>query len=201
MIENLMGAIFHFLKTLGLFGAFLSMLIENMGIPLPTEIGYLIGQELVNLQKYSYLFVLIILTLGHLTGALVAYWIGRWGDSILTKRLKKSPKIVALHQKLTKWYNRYGFLTIFITRFIGYIRPWSSFVAGFAEVKLWPFIFWTALGSLIFNIANLYFASVLIAVWRKYTTYHLVFSGIIFLLFFGFLIYWLIKNLKRNSHQ
>ena len=184
---------YHFFHSLGLLGAFLSMLIENLGIPLPTEIGYLIARQIITENRNLYIPVLMILTLGHVVGAVISYGAGVMSDNFVIAKLSKSNKIKQIDQKLKKWYNQYGTLTVFLTRFVGYIRPWSSFVAGLAEVKFWPFLLWTALGSLIFNIICLYFSGILIAVWRRYESLHLVIATSMFLLFFAFMIYSIIK--------
>jgi len=186
---------YHCFHSLGLFGAFLSMMVENLGIPLPTEIGYLIAREIIGEGTYSYILVLFILTLGHITGAVISYGAGIMGDNFVVAKLSKSSKIEQVDQKLKKWYSEYGTLTVFITRFIGYVRPWSSFVSGLAGVKFWPFLLWTALGSLIFNIICLYFTGILIAVWRRYKSLHFIIATSIFLLFFALIIYSIIKYL------
>lgn len=199
MIEQLSLDIFYFFKALGLSGAFLSMMVENIGIPLPTEIGYLIAQDAIERSTHSYLFILFVLTLGHLVGALISYGLGRWGGIAITTRLKRNKKIAEVHDKLEEWYQKYGSLTIFITRFVGYVRPWSSIVAGFAGVKFWPFLIWTTIGSIIFNVFGLYFSSIFILIWRRYEVYHFVFIVFLTVMFFGVFFYEIIKYLVRRT--
>lgn len=188
--------IFHFLKSLSVSGAFLSMFIENIGVPLPTEIGYLIAQDLIARGVYSYSSMLFILTLGHVLGAIVSFAIGRYGDSYLRTKLQKNKKVTEVHEKLEAWYEKNGDLTVFLTRFVGYVRPWSSFVAGLAKVDFWPFLLWTTLGSFLFNIITLYFTSIFFSVWRQSSVYHYVIIVLFFLLFFGVAIYHFIKYLN-----
>ena len=195
-MSQFFASTFYFFKSLSVFGAFLSMFVENIGVPLPTEIGYLISQELITNGTISYGAMLLILTLGHVLGALFAYAVGRLGDSYIKTRVEKSKKIVEMHQKLNGWYKKYGSLTVFLTRFVGYVRPWSSYVAGLAEVKFWPFLLWTTLGSLIFNVINIYFARILILVWRQYEMYHFLIITIALILFFAVVIYEFFKYLK-----
>lgn len=201
MTNNIFAIIFHFFQGSGIYGSFLSMFIENIGIPLPTEIGYLIGQNLISQGLYSYPVVLIVLTLGHVLGSVVSYWIGRWGDSYVTRRLKSNKKIHEIHKKLENWYKKYGNWTVFLTRFVGYVRPWSSFVAGFAEVEFWPFLLWTTIGSIIFNVINLYFSQIFILIWRKYAVYHVLIIVVAAAFFLGFIIYEVVKYLLslRNT--
>lgn len=193
MITTVINAIVIFFNALGMFGAFLSMFIENIGIPLPTEIGYVIAQNLVNERLYTVFDAVLILTLGHLAGSLISYEIGKAGDNIVTNKVQENHKIQMVHNKLTNWYKKYGTLTVFLTRFVGYVRPWSSFVAGFADVPFWPFILWTTLGSLIFNILALYFSNIFIAIWRTYAQYHVLIILIATCLFFAYFIYLVIK--------
>jgi len=198
-MEHIVLTIFYFFKSFGLIGIFLSMFIENIGIPLPTELGYILGQEMINMHRYSLEIVLLILTIGHLSGALIAYRIGRWGDSMVAKKLKENRKIVEVNEKLKKWYKKYGSITVFLTRFVGYVRPWSSFVAGFAEVPLFPFILWTTLGSLLFNIVVLYMSGILILIWRKFEFLHFIITFSMFCLFFALIIFELIKVLSKRK--
>lgn len=199
MIENIVFTIFHYFQHLGFLGVFLSMVIENIGIPLPTEIGYLIGQDLASHNIYSYKMVILLLTAGHLLGSLISYGIGRWGDNVVSRKIEKTKKIVQIHEKLEKWYAKYGNFTVFLTRFIGYVRPWSSFVAGFARVKLWQFIIFTTLGSLIFNIINLYLSGIFFLIWRKYIIFHFYIVLAFGIAFFALVFYWLLKKIINRG--
>lgn len=201
MFQDVAQFIFHLFKNLGAFGVILSMFIENMGVPFPTEIGYLLGQELISLGRHSWIFILTILTFGHTAGAVLSYAIGRWGDKALMKRMDQNKDIAIIHKKIRAWYKKYGIITIFATRFIGYVRPWSSYIAGFSGIEFLPFLVWTVLGSLIFNVIALYFSGVLIFIWRKYEVLHISIAIIGFLLFFSFFIGLFIKYLKSKKND
>jgi len=201
IISDFVYSIVHLLQNMGLFGAFLSMFIENLGVPLPTEIGYLIGQDLINTAKSNYFVVLLILTLGHVLGATISYFIGKAGDGFVAKRLHKSSRIMQVQEVLAKWYAKYGTVTVLITRFVGYVRPWSSFVAGFAKVPFKPFLLWTTVGSLFFNIIALYFSKIIILIWRKYADWHFWILIVLGCLFFAYFIYILSKTLFRKNRK
>lgn len=198
MIQDIISIIFHAVQSLGMTGAFLSMMVENLGIPLPTEIGYLISQNLINDGIISYPLAVAILTLGHVSGAVISYYFGLLCNSFVRRKVMKSSRIVRVHKKLKGWYARYGNITVFATRFIGYVRPWSSLVAGFSGISFWPFLIWTFLGSLIFNIIALYFTDILIFFWRRYAEYHLIFALILLVLFFGLAIWKLFGYLRAR---
>lgn len=201
MTHLLVFHIFGFFKSLGLLGAFLSMFIENVGVPLPTEIGYLIGQNMIVQGVHSYFFILFVLTAGHLAGALVSYGVGRWGGEMVMTKLKGNKKINEVHVKLEKWYKKYGSLTVFLTRFVGYVRPWSSLVAGFAEVPFWPFLLWTTLGTIIFNIMTLYFSGVILLVWRRFAFFHFWIILIVAVSFLAVFIYGIVVSLLPDKKE
>lgn len=201
MIEQIALVVYHFFGSLGVVGVFISMFIENIGIPLPTEIGYLIAQDLINRQVVPYALMLCILTFGHVAGATLAYYIGRWGEEIFTRHVAKNHRFKLVDATLKKWYATYGDVTVFTTRFIGYIRPWSSFVAGYAQVKVVPFIIWTTLGSLIFNIFNLYLSGIIIVIWRRYAVYHVAIVATSFILFFGFIFIELARRMAKTKQR
>jgi membrane protein DedA with SNARE-associated domain len=143
---------------------------------------------------HPYVEVLLILTLGHITGSVISYEIGILSDNIIITKLPNSDKIQKVDVKLKKWYKEYGTMTVFLTRFVGYVRPWSSFIAGLARVSFWPFLFWTALGSLIFNIFCLYFTDVILSIWRNNADLHFIIAAIAAICFFGFAIYAIIDR-------
>lgn len=138
----------------GLAGIFATMVIENMGVPFPTEASYLLAVAMID-RGSSYLLLFTVLTAGHLSGAVAGYFIGFWGEGYLARRFSQKPAYIKASTWLQKWFARYGSLTIFATRLIGQIRPWSSMAAGFARINFMSFLFWTLLGTLLFNFIAL----------------------------------------------
>lgn len=184
----MMQAITVTINHLGLTGVFLVMVVENLGIPFPTEVGFLVAQGQIQAGQLTYPAAITLITLGHVVGACLAYGIGRWGDRKLTGIFERNRHWKEVQERVVRWYARYGNVTVFTTRLIGYVRPWSSLVAGFARLPMVPFVIWTTLGSLIFSSVSLYITRYIIAVWLAYPQFHTEMLIIIFLLFFSILI-------------
>jgi len=183
-----------YLQQFGHLFIFASMFIENIGVPIPTEFGYLAAIALLDKQSSNITFILFILTLGHLAGSCLAYSIGRKSDHWLHTWLKKHRKFEEVHLKLISWYSKYGAITTFACRFIGYVRPWSSFAAGFALFPFWPFFWLTLVGSFIFNILALVFSYFLSQLWTTHSDYQgLIVIGI-GLSFFGLVFFELARK-------
>lgn len=152
---------------MGLIGIFLSIAIENLGIPFPIEGSYILACILIQ-KGYSYPLMLSVLTAGHLFGGTAAYLLGLWCEPFLMRRFDRRTDFIKVHDWLHRWYTRYGALTVFGMRFVGYVRPWSSFVAGFARVRFITFFFSTLVGSLLFNVFLLEVTSRLLGAYRNY---------------------------------
>ncbi|MCX5779392.1 MAG: VTT domain-containing protein [Firmicutes bacterium] len=177
-------------------GIFFSILIENISIPFPVEACYLLAADLIK-RGYSYAWLLTLLTTAHLSGSMIAYGLGWWGKDYLMKRFHHRKRFLQVSNSIHNWYERYWNITVFATRFIGYVRPWSSLVAGFARINWLPFLFWTLLGSLIFNIIALEFTLYFLGWWHQFGTLLRYLAIGLFLLSFT-AIYWLQHFWRRR---
>ncbi|MCQ2559875.1 MAG: DedA family protein, partial [Clostridia bacterium] len=113
-----------------------------------TLCGYLIFNE--NLTLLSTIWAC---SLGAAFGAMLPYWLSYYGGRPLIDRYGKyfgctPPKM----KKAEYWFQRYGSLAIFITRFIPGLRSVISFPAGAAKMSQFRYAFFTLLGTLIWAI-------------------------------------------------
>jgi membrane protein DedA with SNARE-associated domain len=75
---------------------------------------------------------------GAVVGDAVTYWIGRWiGPSIVHHRLLRREKTAVAKARL--FFRKYGFLAIFIGRFLGPVRPTIPLVGGIMRMGHMPF--------------------------------------------------------------
>ncbi len=199
---NFIADVQNYAQGYGLISVFLIMFIENMGLPFPTEIGFLIAQSQIQSGAIGYFTAILVITAGQVCGATVGYSIGRFGDRKLSRIFKHNSRLLTTQEKLVKWYQRWGSVTVFATRLIGYVRPWSSLVAGFSRQPFAPFLIWTMLGSLIFSSVSLVFTKYLVLFWRQHPQFRLEIVIVILVLFFGAVTVSLIKSLydKISGH-
>jgi membrane protein DedA with SNARE-associated domain len=100
---------------------------------------------------------------------------------------------------MRRWYGRYGSVTVLATRLIGYVRPWSSLVAGAAEFPFGPFLLWTVVGTMLFVYPTMKLTAVIFLLWRRSPILHLLIS-LAFLVSFGALvIYGIIRRRMTRS--
>jgi len=152
----------------GLFAVFGLMLLESTGILIPSEAispfaGYLVSQ-----QEMSMFGAVAAGVLGNLAGSWIAYFIGLFGGRELWLRYGRYVGVRAHHLALAeKWFDRYGELTVFVSRCLPVVRTFISFPAGTARMNLARFTFYTLLGCVPWVFALTYFGYLLGENWEK----------------------------------
>ncbi|MCX6809742.1 MAG: DedA family protein [Candidatus Berkelbacteria bacterium] len=186
--QSIIHTTLDFVGQYGLWGIFLLMFLENLGLPLPTEVGFIVGQSMVISSSANYTEVFSIILLGKTAGSIVSYFLGRYfADRIHlinqdSSRLKKAQTIFA------KWMKKYGDFAVFISRLVGYIRPWSSYLTGIGEIKVLPFLFYNILGSAVIILITMLTLSGAVGLWRNYPFLRPFSIILFFIFFFGFWI-------------
>lgn len=157
----------HIIGTYGLPGIFFSLAIESIGVPFPTEAAFLVSNQLISNGIYGFWFIFALMVMAQTISSIVAYGLGTLINNGVIKQIK-AKKLKETSQKVTNWYERYGSVTVFATRLIGYVRPWASIVAGLAGFSFWPFVLWTILGSSVYVFFILTITKYLVKLWLIY---------------------------------
>lgn len=201
MTSGIFGWGMALVSKYGLAGIAGSMVVENIGIPFPTEGAFLVAQGYISHGRYSFWGMYVFLTLTQVLGAVIAYWIGRLVDDWLLSRATPGSKLQVTNQKIMGWYDKYGSATVFATRLIGYVRPWSSLVAGAAHFPFFSFLWWTLLGTMLFVYPTMQATGLLVRLWEEYPGLHILISIVALLLFLGALIWGLGKKIQHHRRK
>lgn len=172
MLEAILQPLIDFVTaTIGSYGVpavFVLMLLESMGILIPSEAispfaGYLVSQE-----KMTLFAAVAAGVIGNVVGSWVAYFIGLWGGRELWFHYGKYVGVRAHHLHIAeKWFDKYGEFTVFISRCLPVVRTFISFPAGTARMNFGKFTFYTLLGCIPWVFALTYFGYVLGENWDK----------------------------------
>src|SRR5215207_11511889 len=158
-------------ETIGDYGlpaVFVLMTLESMGILIPSEAISPFAGYLVSEGKMSLLAAVSAGVLGNLVGSSLAYVIGLKGGRELWLRYGKYVGVRAHHLALAeKWFDRYGELTVFISRCLPVVRTFISFPAGTARMNLARFTFYTFLGCVPWVFVLTYLGYVLGENWER----------------------------------
>jgi len=156
----------------GLFAVFGLMLLESMGILIPSEAispfaGYLVSQDRMGLFGAVAAGVL-----GNIVGSWVAYFIGLWGGRELWFKYGRYVGVRAHHLAVAeKWFDRYGEITVFISRCLPVVRTFISFPAGTARMNFPKFTLYTSLGCVPWVFALTYLGYLLGENWEEIGSY------------------------------
>jgi membrane protein DedA with SNARE-associated domain len=156
----------------GLFAVFGLMLLESMGILIPSEAispfaGYLVSQGRIGLFGAVSAGVL-----GNLAGSWIAYLIGLWGGRELWFHYGRYVGVRQHHLILAeKWFDKYGEFTVFISRCLPVVRTFISFPAGTARMNFAKFTFYTFLGCVPWVFALTYLGYLLGENWEMIGDY------------------------------
>jgi len=149
--------ILSIIEKFGYLGIFLLIAIENIFPPIPSEVILLFGGFMTTYTKLNFFLIIFFSTLGSVIGALILY---RIGVIINKDRLKlivegKVGKMLKLKlqdiEKADSWFEKKGNKTVLFCRCIPILRSLISIPAGMNKMNIIKFLFYTTLGSLIWN--------------------------------------------------
>lgn len=159
-VRELVTAIY---EAMGYLGVALWVAIESVIIPIPSELilpfaGFLAAQpdsiEPITGAAWSIPLLVIAATIGSLAGALVAYAIGYWGGRPVLVRWGRYLRFTESDLDRTeRFFERWGAWASFLGRMVPVVRSLVSFGAGVGRMHLAPFILFTVLGSIPWNLA------------------------------------------------
>ncbi len=156
----------------GLFAVFGLMLLESMGILIPSEAISPFAGYLVSRGQMSIFAAVAAGVLGNLVGSWIAYFIGLWGGRELWFHYGRYVGVRAHHLKVAeKWFDKYGEFTVFISRCIPVVRTFISFPAGTAQMNFAKFTFYTFLGCVPWVFALTYLGYLLGESWEMIGDY------------------------------
>lgn len=204
IIENLSNFAIYLINTLGYWGVFIGMTLESACIPLPSEIimpfsGYVVWQGTTNMTLIG---ITIVGALGNLFGSLIAYYVGWKGGRPLLEKYGKY--IFITHNKLEladRWFERYGYEAVFISRFLPAIRTFISLPAGIAHMDLKKFVIYTFIGCLPWSFALGYIGVQLGPHWELIRSYFHILDIIVAIGIIAFIVYLVYKyKYKANKN-
>lgn len=168
-----MDLITTFLTDWGYVALFITMVLENMNVPIPSEIVLGFAGFLVSQQIFAFWPAIIVGTIAGLVGSLLSYWIGYTGGRTVLMKYGKHMKLST--KKLIaadSWFQRYGGIAVFTGRLLPGIRTFISLPAGVAQYPLPHFIAFTVIGTVPWTMLLVYVGSLLGENWQTILDYH-----------------------------
>lgn len=195
------------MEQFGYLGIFLMMALENLFPPIPSEVVLPFGGFLTTYTNLTVLGVITAATLGSVIGAMLLYSIGLLVDvARLEKIIDRYGHILRIKteelHKADAWFDNYGYRTVFFCRMVPLIRSLISIPAGMSNMKFFPFIILTVLGTMLWNVLLISVGVVLGANWERILRYMAVYSTIVYILLaLGVILFFLWYIRIRNKRK
>jgi membrane protein DedA with SNARE-associated domain len=113
--------------------------------------------------------------IGAVLGNLVTYWLGLAGVLRLIKASRFYPKIEPYLERAHNFMLNYGRRSVFISQFIGYVRPFVSLLAGAVRLPFHHFLVYQIPAALIWNII---FCGVGFLLVKSFSNVEMLMSGL-----------------------
>ncbi|MDF2947515.1 MAG: alkaline phosphatase [Bacillales bacterium] len=175
------------MNEFGYVGVFFLIALENIFPPIPSEVILTFAGFMTTSTDLNIFGVVLSATAGSLVGACALYRIGLLMD---VERLEKVVDRWGTILRLTKkdihkadnWFDKHGYVTVFLCRLIPLIRSLISIPAGMSNMKFGTFLIYTAAGTLIWNIVLVSLGASVGENWKDILNYFEIYSKLIYLL-------------------
>jgi len=150
---------------------FVLMVIDTMGLPLPSEVPLLYGGYLISKGTINIIPAGLLAASGALVGSMLAYAVSRSVGRAAVLRWGRYVFISEEHlHRSERWFERRGPAAVFICRMIPLARTLISIPAGIAEMPPARFATYSFAGSLPWAFALLGAGWALGDNWRRLLT-------------------------------
>lgn len=201
---NLTGWLLDFaiklIDTVGYWGVFFILILDNCGVPIPSEATLALAGSLSKTGTFNIVIVIILGTIAQTLGTYIAYLIGRYGGVPLVKKYGKYILISAHdYDKAEKWFEKRGDKAIFISRLVPVIRTFAGFAAGTFQMNQNKFIRDSLLGSLVWTTVFVGLGYWVGDSWKHYYGYLHYLDYVIILVLVVLVARYVYRHLKKRK--
>ena len=199
LTEFLAQYITRFMESTGYITVFITMTMESMIFPIPSEAVMPFAGFLVAEGKFTFFLVILFSTLGSFIGSMISYAIGYYSEKALIHKYGKFLLLDPEELEATeKFFNKYGDMTIFISRFIPVVRHLISLPAGFAQMNIYKFAIFTVIGAGLWNSFLAYTGFYLKSNWDVVMKYSKIVDIAVILILAGLFAYYIYRHVKKR---
>jgi membrane protein DedA with SNARE-associated domain len=192
------------IESLNYVGIAFLMFLENLFPPIPSELIMPLAGYTASLpgSKFNVFGVFLAGLIGSVAGGLIWYYPGKiLGQDRLYAMADKYGKWITISSKdlvkATHWFNKQGKKAVLFGRLVPGIRTIISVPAGFSNMPLLPFLFYTTLGSAVWVGLLTYTGYILGSQYKLVEEYLAPVSKIVLVALILAFVYWFIKRDKR----
>jgi len=201
IIRPLIEFIISFISRVGYLGIFFLMVLESAMIPIPSEIIMPFSGFLVSAGKFGPILVVLAGSLGNLVGSILTYYFGLKVGRAFIIKYGKYVFFKKEHLEFTeRLFKNYGDKISFVGRLLPVIRTYVSLPAGIGRTNFIKFVFYTLIGSLIWNSVLTFAGMQLGNNWKNIDRYSIYLDTVTICIIVGFSA-WLVLKFKKGREK
>jgi membrane protein DedA with SNARE-associated domain len=201
IIRPLIEFIISFISRVGYLGIFSLMVLESAMIPIPSEIIMPFSGFLVSAGKFGPILVVLAGSLGNLVGSILTYYFGLKVGRAFIIKYGKYVFFKKEHLEFTeRLFKNYGDKISFVGRLLPVIRTYVSLPAGIGRTNFIKFVFYTLIGSLIWNSVLTFAGMQLGNNWKNIDRYSIYLDVVTICIIVGFSA-WLVLKFKKGREK
>ena len=144
----------HFVQDYGLWFLFGIVCLESAGLWLPGETALIAAGVYAAKGHLPIVGVIAVAAVAAIIGDNIGYWLGRELGRPVIYRYAWTRRIAdRVMPPAERFFARHGGKAVFLARFFGGVRVTGAWMAGIARMEWWKFLFWNALGGIVWAIA------------------------------------------------
>jgi membrane protein DedA with SNARE-associated domain len=143
----------NYFGAYGYWVIFFSVLIENAGIPVPSETVLLFAGFLAYQGHLRFIPVVAVAIAGATLGDNLGYWIGHAGGRrLVDKFLRRFPGVAQSFKRSEVLFSKYGRWGVFTGRFVTGLRMFAGILAGIFKMPYRQFFFYNFSGATLWAL-------------------------------------------------
>lgn len=202
-LDGIAGWAVHLMDTLGGVGAAITVGLDNLFPPIPSELVLPLAGFAASRGVFSFLAALIWTTVGSVVGAVIVYYLGVWlGRERTRSLLARIPLVKASDfDRTERWFAKHGTKAVLFGRMVPVFRSLISLPAGIERMRIGTFLVLTTVGSLAWNSIFVSAGYLLGANWRLVQDYAGLFEKGVIALVVAAVIGFVVLRLRTRKRQ
>ncbi len=205
LLANLAQWITNVVYSFGYVGVFVLVVIGNLHLPVPTQITLPLAGFLVGQGQFAFVPVMASSTAAAVAVSIVFYYVGFWiGEENLRRFVGRFGRFVFVGEKdldrASAVFDRHGGKAILIGHLVPGVGAFISIPAGLRHVSIlgW-FMFYTVIGSILWNAGFVVLGWVLGENWQVVQQYASVIEYAALAIFVAVVIWFVWRRWKARG--
>jgi undecaprenyl-diphosphatase len=152
---DLTDRILLLIEHYGYLVVFFGVMLESVGIPVPGETILIVAGVMVYQGTLKPADTLVLGISGTILGNQIGYWAGRGGGRLFALRwgyyVGITPQRLA---RVEGFFTRHGGKSVFLARFVPWLRAFGALVAGISHMNRRIFLFYNVLAGAVWATAS-----------------------------------------------